>query len=105
MVDELTPRARVLLDAVEREAEARRRALAAPTDTGADRTDRTGRTDVHVNAVLLAALELGVAGLERSEVADRLRSEQGISAPDPLLDAVFGTGSPPRARLRRTTGA
>jgi hypothetical protein len=59
---------------------------------------------VRVDAVLLAALELGVAGLERSEVADRLRSEQGVGAPDTLLDAVFGTGSPPRTRLRRATG-
>ena len=101
MVDELTPRARVLLDAVEREAEARRRRLAAAADAGGP--DAADRPDVRVDAVLLAALELGVAGLERSEVADRLRAEQGV-APDKLLDAVFGTGSPPRTRLRRATG-
>jgi len=98
VVDELTPRARMILDAVEREAEARRRRLAAAAD--AQEPQRPG---VRVDPGLLAALELGVAGLERSEVAARLHAELGVPDPDTLLDAVFGTGSPPRARLRRAT--
>lgn len=97
MVDELTPRARMILDAVEREAEARRRRLAS-VPAGRE------RGGVRVDSALLAALELGVAGLERSEVAERLCAQQGVDDPDALLDAVFGSGSEPRARLRRTAG-
>ena len=46
---------------------------------------------------LLLALELGVAGFSRAQVAAELR----CSEDDPVLDAVFGRGSPPAARLRR----
>lgn len=95
MVGELTPRARKILAAVEREAEARRRRLGSAPAGGQ-------RGGVRVDSALLAALELGVAGLERSEVAERLCAEQGVADADALLDAVFGSGSQPRARLRRT---
>lgn len=95
MVDELSPRARMILAAVEREAEARRRRLADGMPEPPAR--------LTVDGALLAALELGVAGLVRDEVAHRLRADHGLAAPDRLLDAVFGPGSPPRARLRRLT--
>jgi len=87
----------MLLDAVEREAEARRARLAASPGP------RATRAAVRVDGPLLTALELGVAGLERSAVAERLRAEQGVADAEALLDAIFGPGSEPRARLRRTS--
>ena len=81
----LSPRARALLVAVEREAETRRHALTEEPPP------------VHAEPALLAALELGVAGLPRDAVAERLRADYGLSDPGPVLDAVFA-GS---ARLQR----
>lgn len=83
----LSRRALELLAAVEREAEERRRELAGEA--------------LHVDAALLGALELAVAGLTRDEVAERLRAEHGVRDADPLLDAVFAG----YARLRREHAA
>ena len=91
--DALTPRARVLLEAVEREVRARTRAMTAePAPEG---------PPLRLDGALLAALELGAAGIERNEVGRRLREHLRIEDPEPALDAVFGTGSPPEARLHR----
>jgi hypothetical protein len=83
---ELSPRAQAILAAVEREIEElRRRTERPPEPVVALRIDTT----------LLAALELAVAGLSRDEVRSR------IAIDDAALDAVFGEGSPPEARLSR----
>ena len=87
MTEELTPRSRLILDIVEREIAARRRSPRFP------RVDET----------LLLALELGVAGHERAEVAHVLRS-RGATDADRVLDAVYGAGAAPRARLQRRDG-
>ena len=104
----LTPRARAILEAVEREVAARLEDLEEDVAAIAPRrvAPRSPET-VRPAPELLAALELGVAGVPRAEVAERLRDEHGIAQPEPLLDAVFGAGSPPRARLHRAawTGA
>lgn len=94
MSDEVTQRARALLEAVERELSERRGARpVAPSP----RAQRPLRPD----AMLLAAVELGVAGLSREEVELRMREELAVEDPERMLDAVFGEGSPPQARLRR----
>lgn len=72
---------------MEREVEARRRGVPAPP------SPQTG-----VDTTLLTALELAVAGLSREEI----RGELGNGAE--ALDAVFGPGSPPQARLTRRRG-
>ena len=84
---DLTPRAREILACVERAAEERRRELLAPR--------------LRVDEALLTAVELGVAGLSREEVERRMREELAADDPGRMLDAVFGEGSPPQARLRR----
>jgi hypothetical protein len=87
MTDEqLSPRARAILAAVEREIEERRRgAPVAPV------------RPLRIDAELLSALELAVAGLSREEVRTRL------AVRDHVLDAVYGDGSPGSARLSRGT--
>ncbi|HEX2085841.1 MAG TPA: hypothetical protein VHF89_09175 [Solirubrobacteraceae bacterium] len=94
MPGELTPRARAILAAVEREVSARLDDL--ERDVASVPPRRVAPSD-RPAPELLTALELGVAGLSRAEVA----AELGVAEPDPVLDAVFGRGSPPRARLRR----
>ena len=93
MSDELTQRARALLEAIEREVERRGAMPAEPFP----RAERPLRAD----ATLLAAVELGVAGLTRDEAERRMREELAVEDPGRMLDAVFGEGSPPDARLRR----
>jgi hypothetical protein len=86
----LSPRARAILAAVEREIAER----AAASSPRADDPVRPLRIDV----ALLSALELAVAGATRSEVRDAL------AVSDDALDAVFGDGTPPQARLSRRRG-
>lgn len=81
----LSPRARAILAAVEREIEERTRG-AAPEPVA----------PLRIDAELLSALELAVAGLSRDEVRTRLAASDGV------LDAVFGDGSPGDTRLRST---
>ena len=93
----LTPRARAILAAVEREVSARleeieREAAAIPPRRLAPAPRR-----LRADAQLLMAIELGVAGWSRAEVAEELGLDEGAV----LLDDVFGSGSPPRARLAR----
>ncbi len=90
----LSPRARAILAAVEREVSARLAELEQDVAVVAPR-----RVVPFTRAApeLLAALELGVAGLSRDEVALRL----GVPDPEPVLDAVFGAGTPPGTRLPR----
>ena len=83
----ISPRARAILAAVEREVAARQARPPAPEP-------RPLRLDV----TLMTALELAVAGLSRDEV----RSAMTIS--EDALDAVFGEGSAPAARLSRRGG-
>ena len=94
MTDPLTPRARAILAAVESEIHARLEELGGDMPSVAPRRvaplERPGPD-------LLTALELGVAGLSREEVAASL----DLADPEPVLDAVFGAGSPPGARLPR----
>jgi hypothetical protein len=90
----LTPRARAILQAVEREVAARLHDLERDVSSVAPR--RAVRVD-RVTPELLAALELGVAGLARGDVGARL----GLADPAPVLDAVFGAGSAADARLPR----
>ena len=92
MAGPLTPRARAILTAVEREVAAR---LGDLERDAASVAPRRVVPFERARPELLAALELGVAGLSRAEVARRL----GVG--EPVLDAVFGPGSPPRARLPR----
>jgi hypothetical protein len=84
----ISPRARAILDAVEREVAARRARPPAPPPEQLPRPLR-------IDATLTAALELAVAGHSRDEV----RAAMSIS--EDALDAVFGDGSPPQARLSR----
>lgn len=88
----LTPRARAILAAVEREVSAR---LAELETDAADVAPRRAVPFERPVPELLEALELGVAGRSRAEVAEQL----GVAGP--ILDAVFGPGSPPQARLPR----
>ena len=85
----LSARAQTLLAAVEREAEERRRALAGEP--------AAVRQPLRVEPALLAALEMGMAGLTRDAVAERLRVDYRVSDPSELLDAVFAGAM----RLRR----
>ena len=93
--DSLTPRARILLEAVEREVRARTATMAGAPEPEA------GLPPLRLDGVLLAALELAAAGVDRAEVGRRLREHLRVDDPEPALDAVFGTGSPPDARLPR----
>jgi hypothetical protein len=94
VTDPLTPRARAILAAVEREVSARIDTLGGDAPGVAPRrADPFSRPEPE----LLLALELGVAGLTRAEVAAELR----MPDPEPVLDAVFGRGSASGARLRR----
>lgn len=86
----LSPRARAILAAVEREIEERRRTAPPPAAPARPRSLR-------IDAELLAALELAVAGLSRDEVRSRL------AVADHVLDAVFGDGAAGTARLSRGT--
>lgn len=88
----LTPRARAILAAVEREVSAR---LAELESDAAEVAPRRVVPFERPLPELLEALEMGVAGRSRGEVAAAL----GVA--DPILDAVFGAGSPPHARLPR----
>ncbi len=88
----LTPRARAILSAVEREVSAR---LAELEGDAAEIAPRRGARFERAEPALLDALTLGVAGRSRGEVAAAL----GVA--DPVLDAVFGAGSGPAARLPR----
>ena len=83
---ELTPRARALLEAVEREVEARASGPAAPSEPV---------RPLRLDETLLAALEVAVRGANRAEAAERL----GLPAGHEALDAVYGDGSSPSARL------
>ena len=94
MTAPLTPRARVILAAVEREVSARLDEIERDADVIVPR--RLAPAE-RARPELLLALELGVSGLSREEV----RASLDVPDPEPVLDAVFGTGSPPRARLRR----
>ena len=97
MTGPLTPRAQALLAAVEREVAARLSELEHEAGPAVpQRAPRFART-ARPTSELLLALELGVAGLSRAEVAARL----GSADADPALDAVFGDGSAPGARLAR----
>jgi hypothetical protein len=46
-----------------------------------------------------AAVDLAVRGLPRGQVGERLVAEHGVSDPGPLLDDVFGSGTPASRRL------
>ena len=94
MSDELSRRARALLEAIEREVDERGRALPAEPSPRAP-------LPLRPDATLLAAVELGVAGLSREEVERRMRDDLAVEDPGRMLDAVFGEGSPPQARLLR----
>jgi hypothetical protein len=96
--EELSPRARTLLAAVEREVDAREQGLA---EEGAQ---PLAGPPVHLDAALLAALELAAAGVERGEIGRRLREHLRVADPAPALDAVFGAGSAAEARLQRSGG-
>ena len=94
MSDEITRRACALLQAIEREVDHRRRSLPVEPSPLAERPLRP-------DATLLAALELGVAGHSREDVEHRLRAEHGAEDAARLVDAVFGEGTAPEARLQR----
>lgn len=94
MATPLTPRARAILAAVEREVSARLNDLEAEA---ASIAPRRVRDQPRPGPELLLALELSVAGLSRAEVA----AELALDDPEPVLDAVFGRGAPSAARLRR----
>ena len=83
----LSPRARAILAAVEREIEDLRRHARPPAPV----------RPLRIDAELLSALELGVAGLSRDEVRAQLEVGEHV------LDAVFGDGTPGSARLSRST--
>ena len=93
MSDEVTQRARALLDAIERAAEHRQARPGAPSPLATD--------PLRADATLLTAVELGVAGLTRAEVEQRMRDDHGVEDPARMLDAVFGPGTGNDARLRR----
>ena len=83
---DLSPRARALLDAVEREVRTRAAGLGegeAPV------------RPLRLDTTLLAALEHAIGGATRAEAAERLRLPPVHDA----LDAVYGDGSPSSARL------
>ena len=80
----VSPRARAILAAVEREVAARQ-----------ERSPEPPARPLRLDVTLMTVLELAVAGLSRDEV----RSAMTVS--DDALDAVFGDGSPPQARLHR----
>jgi len=90
----LTPRARSILAALEREVSARLSELESEAGSVAPRRVVPLR---RAEPELLLALELGVAGLSRAQVA----AELACSEDSPVLDAVFGDGSGAGARLRR----
>ena len=94
MAQPLTPRARAILAAVEREVSARLDELESEAGSVAARRIRPAP---RAGPELLLALELGVAGMTRAEVA----AELPMDDPEPVLDAVFGRGAPRGARLRR----
>ena len=94
MTESLTPRARAILVAVEREVSARLDSLEA--EAGSVAPQRVAPF-ARPAPELLLALELGVAGFSRAEVAAELR----LPDPEPVLDAVFGRGTACSARLRR----
>ena len=94
MAGALTPRARAILAALEHEVDARLGELESEAAAVAPR--RVARFP-RPGPELLLALELGVAGMSRAEVAAELR----MADPEPVLDAVFGRGAPCGARLRR----
>jgi hypothetical protein len=94
LVTALTPRARTILAAVEREVSSRLSEL--EPDLGEVAPLRVVPF-ARPAPELLLALELGVAGWSRAEVAAELR----LADPEPVLDAVFGRGTPRAARLRR----
>ena len=94
MAGALTPRARAILEAVEREVAAR---LADLEAEAADVSPRRVVPFARPAPELLLALELGVAGWSREEV----EAELGLDDPAPVLDAVFGRGTSRGARLRR----
>ena len=97
MTDALTPRARAILAAVEREVSARLDEIEHEAGAVAPRRITSSRTPMRAGPELLAALEMGVAGMSRGEVAEKL----GVDHAAVLLDAVFGAGSPPVTRLAR----
>ena len=80
----ISPRARAILAAVEREVAARH-----------ERSPEPPPRPLRIDVTLVTALELAVAGHSREEV----RAAMTIS--EDALDAVFGDGSPPQARLHR----
>ena len=83
---ELSPRARALLDAVEREVRARAAGLSLPSEPV---------RPLHLDETLLAVLEEAVRGTSRADAAERL----GLPAGHDALDAVYGDGSSPSSRL------
>lgn len=87
MAAELGPRARTLLDAIEQEVAARERGLSTvvPPDPPL--------APLRLDATLLAALELAVAGRSRAQIAHELHLPPDAR----LLDDVFGAGE----RLQR----
>ena len=96
MAGSLTPRARAILSAVEREVSARLSDLERDAAAVPPRRVEPASAS-RPGPELLLALELGVAGLSRAEVAAELRMDD----PEPVLDAVFGHGTARGARLRR----
>ena len=97
MADSLTPRARAILAAVEREVSARLDEIERDAVVVPARRITSSREPLRADTRLLAALEMGVAGLSREEVAAELH----VDTDHPLLDDVFGHGTPPRTRLAR----
>lgn len=131
MSEELTPRARAILDAAERLAAAPTTPsdVPAPAAGAADLAELAEQVRVMVETVRarldelteridaltaqlrpsapaapddaprLLAVELAVVGATRADVDARLREHFGLRSTTELLDAVFGVGSPPGARL------
>ena len=97
MADSLTPRARAILAAVEREVSARLDEIERDAAVVAPRRITSSREPMRAEPRLLAAIEMGVAGLSREEVAAELHLDPAAR----MLDAVFGPGSAPRTRLAR----
>ena len=93
MSDEITQRARALLDAIERAADDRRARPGSPSPLATN--------PLRADATLLTAVELGVAGHTRGEVERWMRDEHGVDDAQRMLDAVFGAGSGPQTRLQR----
>jgi hypothetical protein len=97
MPDQLSPRAREILAAVEREVSARIDDIEREAATIPPRRLTPKAAPLRAEPQLLAAIEMGVSGMTREEVADRL----GLDHAAMLLDAVFGNGTPPQSRLGR----